>query len=586
MTAATATISGRHAGDSRPAVPVTPDRCGGDEEDGGGGAEERNRGASESNKVFDSGDGKGAKPLVRHCDDAECVRLLTRQLRQTGENAANANVTAALPSSSSNTKTTRSASPNMLLQEQLVRAADGAPDWIQLQNAVWQLQHALTLAQAEAAAALQDAAVQQARAVQWEAHGAAAVARHTRLAAAHEALAQRTHRLAQQRRVLTAAYRRLAADQFATDAHRVECYVVHALAWHEQCLTSPGGGGSSSSASTATTTKNRSRTSTMETIADYSTCSHCCGSSSSSGALLHPEPTPRSPVDNVVADVGDEEEPAVVVEAQITPVKNPHRHLGFGAVGAMGLGKTFHLHKKKEQQRKDGVAAVAEGPQQKATPAKVAVPAEGPYVPVRLELLEAGSHRTSGDKAGEYCCVTPATEAPKQPRRQHANFFFSTPRPDRTAVALPPRPLISLADDDSLPRPACSAAGAESHRPLSATPTPHLPRDVTFALRPSRHHDSHSHSSPLRDFGESPLRNAAVSSSSSSSSLWNDDLLSACDPAMLRSLSIPIVHEMVGDAVETDREEVHPPSSSSSRAGLRRSKRIELRAARQANEKK
>jgi hypothetical protein len=200
------------------------------------------------------------------------------------------------------------------------------------------------------------------------------------------------------------------------------------------------------------------------------------------------------------------ESPGRSVEQPRTPGKDSARPVGFGAAGALGFGKTFNLKKKE-------VPLVKKEEQIVAKPTA----RTEPYEPIRFQHFTLPS-QTSHD-GGRVTDAASTTTIGDQMKH-----FFQMPHHDgeRQTKRSHDTPLI------------------ESHALLTAVETPELRPLQNVSFGPEDSVDSGLESPLLlaedSAGGECESMDSPPSNRSRASS-WN---VEACDPALLRSLSIPV----------------------------------------------
>ena len=346
----------------------------------------------------------------------ECIRLLTRQLRQSPKIDRNLHCA----DDEEKDHSTKSTSTDDDWNEQFVVASKGIPELLALQNTIIQLQHAFHLIQQEANMALYDTNEAMQSSQHWKREYHVAKQSVIALEQDNRILKQQTESLMADKRKLKAACKKLLMQQHAVQAQQVESYVVSALVAHEQFLHG-------TATTTSSTGKNRSRTTTLDTtgttagddftaLDDPFTNSPHATIESSDGSSHSPKANTAA-VDGNIATTNDAlSTPPTIVTMKEHNHQNQlsQQHRGMNGFGhaCHAFGRTFkfidnHVHKKDQR-----TSVATENPTECSTttipdcltPVEVTTAAtyspmvhDRPYSPIRLDAITPTRSEDSND---------------------------------------------------------------------------------------------------------------------------------------------------------------------------------------------
>lgn len=469
----------------------------------------------------------------------ECVRLLTRQIRRQSPK-----VDGSLHCRSNDdidrdmNDLTDSTTSDDDWNEEYVKASQGIPELLVLQNTILQLQHAFYLVQQEANTAVHDASVAMQSSQYWKHEYCAAKQAVIALEQDSRVLKQQIEALTADKKKLKGACKKLLARQYAVQSQQVESYVVSALVAHEQLLHGAG----------ISVCKNRSRTTTLDTTGtsagdDFTaldlpfTNSPNHTSESSDGSC---SPTKVS-VEADSATTGSTTEPVSVSTQPPTIVamkehnqqnQMTQQHRGMNGFGnaCHAFGRTFkfidnHVHRKEQrpvttEHRTDGVNTTNEC----VTPVDVTavstnspIVGDRPYEPIRFDAITPTRSVDSNDS------VT-----------AHKRKMHSSRSPPGNKPLIDVNTLLNGPMDDSN-----DCVEQNNHTSMSDQVLLSLP------VLPQSHNGSKNECNSLKSV--SPI---SIPEEDEEEPLYSYEQTStlrikcqrySCDPSLLRSLSIPSI---------------------------------------------
>jgi hypothetical protein len=351
---------------------------------------------------------------TNECDAyVECVRLLTRQLRQSS---------IAEGKKEGDDKETDCLSLHDIdWQERYVKASCGVSELLSLQNAIIQMQHAFHLIRQEANMSMDDTSVAIHNAQHWKREYNTMKQVVTSLQHENNVLKQQNDILFAEKRKLKTSYKKLLAQQHVTQTQQVESYVISALLSHEQLLNC-----CSNNSTTSYTGKNRSRTTTLDTTGtttgdDFTTLDDPFTNSPTSIEFSN-NSTPKAMSEN---DKGHDHpiEASTIISRQLPPtvvtMKEQQYHPsqqkgmnGFGnACHAIGMKFKFMDHHKKQQHQRHPTAESKEESKVNVNDGNAVnitteikndetispIPTSRPYVPIRFDVITPTRSEDSND---------------------------------------------------------------------------------------------------------------------------------------------------------------------------------------------